>query len=92
MSGRGFAGMDPALQRAIAKKGGIAAHVLGTAHEFTPEQARLAGIKGGLAVSADRAHMAKIGRRGGTSVSSNREHMSEIGKKGGDASVAKQKP
>ncbi|HXG57857.1 MAG TPA: KGG domain-containing protein [Thermoanaerobaculia bacterium] len=66
-SKRGFASMDPAKQREIASKGGRAAHAKGTAHEFTPEEARVAGRKGGEAVSRDRAHMAAIGREGGHS-------------------------
>ncbi|MBY0370899.1 general stress protein [bacterium] len=64
-STRGFASMDPARQREIARKGGRAAHLKGTAHEFTPDEARVAGRKGGQAVSRDRAHMAMIGREGG---------------------------
>ena len=44
---RGFASMDAEKQRAIASKGGKAAHQKGTAHEFTPEEARAAGRKGG---------------------------------------------
>jgi general stress protein YciG len=47
--GRGFASMDPAKQRSIASKGGRAAHAKGTAHEFTPEEAKKAGRKGGRA-------------------------------------------
>ena len=62
---RGFASMDPDRQRAIASKGGKAAHLLGSAHEFTSEEARSAGRKGGETVSRDRAHMAAIGRAGG---------------------------
>ncbi len=46
---RGFASMDTARQRAIASKGGRAAHEKGTAHEWTPEEAREAGRKGGKA-------------------------------------------
>jgi uncharacterized protein len=49
---RGFAAIDPALVRVIAKKGGIAAHARGTAHRFTIEEARIAGQKGGLASRA----------------------------------------
>lgn len=64
---RGFAAMDPEKQRQIASKGGKAAHQKGTAHEFTPEEAREAGRKGGEAVSQDRRHMAEIGRKGGES-------------------------
>ena len=47
-SERGFASMDHAKQREIARKGGKAAHQKGTAHEWTREEARLAGRKGGL--------------------------------------------
>ena len=57
--------MDPAKQREIASRGGKAAHAKGTAHEFTSEEARGAGRKGGLVVSRDRAHMVAIGREGG---------------------------
>jgi general stress protein YciG len=41
--------MDPNKQREIASKGGKAAHQKGTAHEWTSEEARTAGRKGGLA-------------------------------------------
>src|SRR5213083_774347 len=66
-SKRGFASMDPSKQRDIASKGGRAAHAKGTAHEFTTDEARVAGRKGGEAVSRDRAHMSAIGREGGHS-------------------------
>src|SRR5213076_198737 len=66
-SKRGFASMDPTKQREIASKGGRAAHAKGTAHEFTSDEARVAGRKGGEAVSRDRAHMSAIGREGGHS-------------------------
>ena len=46
---RGFASMDREKQREIASKGGRAAHVKGTAHEWSAEEARAAGRKGGLA-------------------------------------------
>ncbi len=45
--GRGFASMEPGKQREIASKGGRAAHVQGTAHEWSSEEAREAGRKGG---------------------------------------------
>jgi len=64
-SQRGFASMDPERQRQIASEGGRAAHQRGTAHEFTPEEARRAGSKGGQVTSQDREHMAAIGRKGG---------------------------
>ena len=62
---RGFASMDAARQREIASKGGRAAHEKGTAHRFNSEEARQAGRKGGESVSANRSHMAEIGRIGG---------------------------
>jgi uncharacterized protein len=46
---RGFAAMDPVIRSAIASKGGKAAHRAGTAHQFTSDEAREAGRKGGLA-------------------------------------------
>ena len=64
-SKRGFASMDPSRQRDIASKGGKAAHAQGTAHEWTADEARRAGRKGGEVVSRDRAHMEAIGRAGG---------------------------
>jgi general stress protein YciG len=62
---RGFAAMDQKKQKEIARRGGLAAQALGTAHRFSPEEARQAGRKGGEAVSGNRQHMASIGRRGG---------------------------
>ena len=53
-SNRGFASMDPERQRQIASEGGKAAHEKGTAHEFTSEEAREAGRKGGQARSMNR--------------------------------------
>ncbi len=44
-SPRGFAAMDPQRQREIASLGGRAAHQSGHAHEFTTEEARVAGRK-----------------------------------------------
>ena len=57
--------MEHGKQRQIARKGGMAAHLKGTAHEFSPEEARNAGRKGGQSVSLNRAHMIEIGRLGG---------------------------
>lgn len=44
---RGFAAMDPAVVREMARKGGKSAHAQGVAHEFTHEEAKRAGSKGG---------------------------------------------
>ncbi|MBC8000928.1 MAG: stress protein [Leptolyngbya sp.] len=51
---RGFASMDLEKQREIARKGGQAAHAKGTAHEFTSEEAAIAGRKGGQASGGNR--------------------------------------
>ncbi len=72
-SSRGFARMDPHQQREIARKGGKAAHKKGTAHEFTSDEARAAGKKGGVNVSLNREHMAAIGRLGGKRGSGRRQ-------------------
>jgi general stress protein YciG len=45
--GRGFASMNPEKKREIASKGGKAAHLQGTAHKWTSEEARIAGQKCG---------------------------------------------
>src|SRR5690349_13750320 len=81
-SKRGFASMDPSKQREIASKGGRAAHAKGTAHEFTSDEARVAGRKGGEAVSRDRAHMSAIGREGGHSRGRTRQSQPPIGSSG----------
>ena len=44
---RGFAAMDQEKQREIARKGGKAAHEQGVAHEWSSQEAREAGKKGG---------------------------------------------
>ena len=59
---RGFASMDRNKQREIASKGGKAAHQKGTAHEWTSEEAREAGRKGGMA-----SHRRKQQQQGGDS-------------------------
>lgn len=64
-SRRGFAAMDPIKQREIASRGGRMAHESGKAHEFSSDEARGAGRKGGLTISQNREHMAAIGREGG---------------------------
>jgi general stress protein YciG len=46
--------MDPKLVGELAKRGGVAAHRAGTAHQFTAEEAREAGRKGGIASHAKR--------------------------------------
>ncbi len=69
---RGFAALSKDRRARIARLGGKIAHANGKAHEFTMEQARDAGRKGGAAVSADRAHMSEIGKKGARTRAANR--------------------
>lgn len=46
---RGFAAMSREQVIVIASRGGKAAHAAGTAHQFTTDEARAAGFKGGVA-------------------------------------------
>ncbi len=58
---RGFAAMTSEKQREIASKGGRAAHIKGTAHEWTPDEARSAGRKGAHATRSGRSQPAEPG-------------------------------
>jgi general stress protein YciG len=55
---RGFASMSPEKQREIARKGGRAAHEKGTAHQWTSDEARAAGRKGGQVSRGGRGRLA----------------------------------
>ena len=59
--------MDPKRQREIASEGGKAAHLSGNAHEFTSEEAREAGRKGGQSSgnnrTAESRNANQIGKR-----------------------------
>ena len=67
---RGFASMDRLKQKEIASKGGKAAHQKGTAHEWTSEEAREAGRKGGMASHRRRKEMMEPGGEGSSLESS----------------------
>lgn len=54
---RGFASMDKERQRQIASYGGKRAHELGTAHEFTSEEAQAAGKKSGGRKNHKKSHV-----------------------------------
>jgi general stress protein YciG len=54
---RGFASMSPEKQREIASKGGRAAHEKGTAHEWTADEARQAGRRGGQVSRGGRGRL-----------------------------------
>ena len=69
---RGFASMDRAKQREIASKGGKAAHQKGTAHEWTSEEARDAGRKGGIASHRRRREQLGSTGTGGSDVADDR--------------------
>jgi general stress protein YciG len=64
--------MDRAKQREIASKGGKAAHQKGTAHEWTSEEARDAGRKGGIASHQRRREQASTPLSGDREVSMER--------------------
>jgi uncharacterized protein len=64
-SRRGFAAMSPEKRAEIASKGGKAAHAVGKAHEFTSDEARVAGKKGGHVAASIPGRMREIGRLGG---------------------------
>lgn len=73
MANRGFAAMDREKQKRIASEGGRAAHRQGVAHEWSKDEAREAGRKGGQVVSQNRNHMSEIGRKGGQSSGQRRQ-------------------
>jgi uncharacterized protein len=57
---RGFGLMPSEQQREISCKGGRAAHIKGTAHEWTTDEARSAGRKGAQASRGRRAMRGKV--------------------------------
>ena len=79
---RGFASMDRVKQREIASKGGKAAHQKGTAHEWTSEEAREAGRKGGMASHRRRKEM--MDQPIGSSEASMSEMPDSMERAGGD--------
>lgn len=52
--------MTPEQRRDVARKGGIAAHKQGTAHEWTSDEARAAGRKGGTISRGGRGRAPKM--------------------------------
>jgi general stress protein YciG len=74
--------MDRAKQREIASKGGKAAHQKGTAHEWTSEEAREAGRKGGMASHRRRKEMMEPGDTGSSAMATQTPESSE--RSGGD--------
>ena len=78
---RGFASMSPEKQREIASKGGRAAHQKGTAHEWTSEEARSAGRKGGQISRGGRGRL--VEPSGPSSSASSAEMPADDGMRGG---------
>ena len=79
--------MDRAKQREIASKGGKAAHQKGTAHEWTSEEARDAGRKGGIASHQRRREQASTPSSGDREVSMDRnENMTGMESNRNDSS------
>jgi uncharacterized protein len=74
--------MDRGKQREIASKGGKAAHQKGTAHEWTSEEAREAGRKGGMASHRRRKEM--MDQAGGTGTPSTPGETNTTERSGGD--------
>ena len=79
---RGFASMDRSKQREIASKGGKAAHQKGTAHEWTSEEAREAGRKGGMASHRRKQQQQGGGGESGGGGQGGNENPRETGERG----------
>jgi len=102
-STRGFASMDPAKQRAIARKGGESVPSEKRSFSRNPELAAEAGRKGGQSVPDEKRSFsrnpelaAEAGRKGGQSVPDEKRSFSqdpalaaEAGRKGGQESAAR---
>jgi len=70
--------MDRVKQREIASKGGKAAHQKGTAHEWTSDEAREAGRKGGMASHRRRSEVGPEQETDLSSSSSSSSDMSDL--------------
>lgn len=75
---RGFAAMDRKKVSEIAAKGGKAAHAAGTAHQFTSDEARVAGKKGGVAPHVRRGRGPRVGTSQGTAPAANDEEAKSV--------------
>lgn len=77
-STRGFGSLTPERMSEIARKGGRAAHQKGRAHKWNSSEAKIAGAKGGAKVSANRDHMARIGKLGGAARAANQKKVLNV--------------
>lgn len=57
---RGFAAMTKEQHKAVAQKGGRAAHALGKAHEWSGAEAQAAGRKGGAISRGGRGRLPEV--------------------------------
>lgn len=78
---RGFASMEKGRQKEVASRGGKAAHRVGKAHEFTSQEARVAGRKGGevTARTHGESFYSAIGKKGGKSRALRNEEPADEG-------------
>ena len=74
---RGFAAMDRSKVSEIASKGGKAAHAAGTAHQFSSDEARSAGRKGGVAPHVRRGRGPRQSQVASSPSGSAKENASE---------------
>ena len=77
---RGFAAMDRDRVKEIASKGGKAAHAAGTAHQFSSDEARNAGRKGGMAPHVRRGGVRRRPTESGASVQQSGEQSGDSGR------------
>jgi len=76
---RGFAAMDRDRVREIASKGGKAAHAAGTAHQFSSDEARVAGRKGGMAPHVRRGGVRRRPNGDSASAGTEQGHAEGVG-------------
>lgn len=60
---QGFASMTREKQREITSKGGRASQAKGTGHQWTPEEAREAGCRGGTISRGGRGKLSKLAEK-----------------------------
>ena len=77
---RGFAAMDRDRVKEIASKGGKAAHAAGTAHQFSSDEARNAGRKGGMAPHVRRGGVRRRPTEAATTAPQPGEQSSDSGR------------
>jgi len=77
---RGFAAMDRDRVKEIASKGGKAAHAAGTAHQFSSDEARNAGRKGGMAPHVRRGGVRRRPTEAGASGQQTVEQSGDSGR------------